>query len=122
MIIYGVALLAFCFLAGKLLGTYLGILIGVNGDVGGVGFAMILLMLIHLRLKRNGWFDPETGKGILFWSSMYIPVIIAMAATQNVKAAISAGPVAILAGAAATAAGFLFVPLIARIGKPIQEK
>lgn len=49
MIIYGVALLAFCFLAGKLLGSYLGVLIGVNGDVGGVGFAMLFLMVINLR-------------------------------------------------------------------------
>ncbi len=117
MIIYGVALLAFCFLAGKLLGTYLGALIGISSDVGGVGFAMLLLMLINLQLKRSGNFNMETGKGILFWSAMYIPIIVAMASTQNVKAALSGGPVALLAGAAATIAGFFLVPLIARIGK-----
>jgi len=122
MIIYGVALLAFCFLVGKLLGTYLGVLIGVNGDVGGVGFAMLLLMLINLQLKRSGNFNMETGKGILFWSAMYLPIIVAMAATQNVKAALSGGPVAIIAGTVATIGGFFVLPLLSRIGREKQEK
>ena len=39
MKIYGVALLSFCFLVGKFLGTLLGKIIDVNGDVGGVGGA-----------------------------------------------------------------------------------
>ena len=42
MKIYGVALLSFCFLVGKFLGTLLGKIIDVNGDVGGVGFAMLV--------------------------------------------------------------------------------
>lgn len=117
MVIYGVALLAFCFLVGKILGSFLGACIGVNGDVGGVGFAMVLLMLINLYLKKKGWLKMETTKGILFWSSMYIPIIVAMAATQNVKAAISGGPVAIIVGAAITITGFLLVPLISKIGR-----
>ena len=45
MKIYGVALLAFCFLLGKLLGNFLAHLMQINGDVGGVGFAMLFLML-----------------------------------------------------------------------------
>jgi len=117
MIIYGVALLAFCFLAGKLMGSVLGSWIGINGDVGGVGFAMLLLMLINLYLKRRGWLLVETQKGILFWSAMYLPIIIAMAATRNVRAAISGGPIAIVAGIVVTLAAFALVPLIARIGR-----
>lgn len=117
MIIYGVALLAFCFLVGKLLGHLLGVLIGINSDVGGVGFAMLLLMLINLYLKNKGWLQAETTKGIMFWSSMYLPIIIAMAATRNVKAAISGGPVALVVGVVITITGFFLVPLIARIGK-----
>ena len=46
MRIYGVALLAFCFLTGKLVGNFLGAAIGVNGDVGGVGFGMVLLIFV----------------------------------------------------------------------------
>jgi malonate transporter MadL subunit len=122
MIIYGVALLAFCFLVGKLMGSFLGDLIGLNGDVGGVGFAMLLLMLINLYLKRRGWLQLETQKGILFWSSMYLPIIVAMAATRNVKAAISGGPVAIVAGVIVTTAAFFLVPLIAKIGREKSEE
>lgn len=117
MIIYGVALLAFCFLAGKLMGSFLGSLMGINGDVGGVGFAMLLLMLINLYLKRKGWLPMETQKGILFWSSMYLPIIVAMAATRNVKAAISGGPIAMIVGVIVTLSAFFLVPLIAKIGR-----
>ncbi|HKK73913.1 MAG TPA: malonate transporter subunit MadL [Saprospiraceae bacterium] len=121
MIIYGVALLAFCFLVGKLMGSFLGSLIGINGDVGGVGFAMLLLMLINLYLKRKGWLLVETQKGILFWSSMYLPIIVAMAATRNVKAAVSGGPIAIVVGLIVTLSAFFLVPLIAKIGREKPE-
>ena len=121
MIIYGVALLAFCFLAGKLMGSILGSWIGINGDVGGVGFAMLLLMLINLFLKRRGWLPMETQKGILFWSSMYLPIIVAMAATRNVKAAVSGGPIAIVVGVIVTISAFFLVPLIAKIGREKRE-
>ena len=117
MIIYGVAILSFCFLLGKLLGYTLGSWIGIDGDVGGVGFAMLLLMLINLSMKRKGWVKMETTQGILFWSSMYLPIIVAMAATRNVNAAISSGPVAAVAGVAATLIGFAMVKVISKIGR-----
>ena len=44
MIIYGVALLAICTLAGVIMGDMLGVLLGVKSNVGGVGIAMILLI------------------------------------------------------------------------------
>ncbi|PSR12900.1 MAG: malonate transporter subunit MadL [Bacteroidetes bacterium] len=117
MTIYGVALLSFCFLAGKLLGNLLGVLLHINGDVGGVGFAMLLLIFSNAWLRRKGWLQPATTNGILFWTSMYIPIIVAMSATQNVRAAITGGPVALVVGIIATLAAFLLVPLIAKIGK-----
>ena len=46
MIIYGVALLAFCFLTGNYIGDILGALLGVKANVGGVGFAMLLLIIL----------------------------------------------------------------------------
>tara|TARA_Y100000385_G_scaffold268559_1_gene305708 strand:+ start:156 stop:524 length:369 start_codon:yes stop_codon:yes gene_type:complete len=117
MKIYGVALLAFCFLIGKLIGNYLGILIGLKSDVGGVGFAMFFLMLSYSYFKKKGLVKEITAQGILFWSSMYLPIIIAMAATQNVKAAISQGPLAGVIGVVVTITGFLLVPLISKIGQ-----
>ena len=44
MKIYGVTLLCACFLAGKFLGGVLGMALGIPGDIGGVGFAMLLLV------------------------------------------------------------------------------
>jgi malonate transporter MadL subunit len=53
---------------------------------------------------------------------MYLPIIVAMAATRNVKAAISGGPVAIVAGVIVTIAAFFLVPLIAKIGREKSEE
>lgn len=117
MTIYGVALLAFCFLAGKITGTLLGAAIGINGDVGGVGFAMLLLILLNTWLKRRGWMDGPTTGGLLFWSSMYIPIIVAMAAVQNATAALTGGWLAVAAGVLVTLAALWLVPLLSRIGR-----
>lgn len=117
MKIYGVALLGACFLIGKYLGQLLGKALGLEGDIGGVGFAMLLLMLMSNYMRKKQWLEPESESGIRFWSAMYIPIIVAMAATQNVDAAFSGGWVALLAGAAATVLGLLLVPVISRIGR-----
>ncbi|NVJ63517.1 MAG: malonate transporter subunit MadL [Flavobacteriaceae bacterium] len=121
MKIYGVALLVFCFLIGKYLGGLLAELIGISGDVGGVGFAMLLLMFANGFLKRFSWYEVQTKAGVLFWSSMYIPVIVAMAATRNVHAAISGGWTALIAGVAVTLVGFMLVPLLSKIRTTKQE-
>ena len=118
MVIYGVALLAGCFLCGKILGSLLGAALNFNGDIGGVGFAMILLILSNAYFKKKGWLKEPTRSGLVFWSAMYIPIIIAMAATQHVNAALSGGMLAVLAGLLATAGAFALVPLIAKIGRP----
>ncbi len=116
MKIYGVALLAGCFLLGKILGNILGQLININSDIGGVGFAMFLLMVSSIFLRKKGWLVQESEKGILFWSSIYIPIVVAMAATLNVKAAVSGGFVAIFAGIGVTIVCLFLVPLISKIG------
>ena len=59
-------------------------------------------------------FEKETG---FFWSAMYIPVVVAMAAKQNVIAAISGGPVAILAGFCAVVLSFIMIPLISKLNR-----
>jgi malonate transporter MadL subunit len=48
---------------------------------------------------------------------MYIPIIVAMAAQQNVAAAVSGGAMAMLAGVAAVVAGFALVPVLARMAR-----
>ncbi|MBM3604054.1 MAG: malonate transporter subunit MadL [Alphaproteobacteria bacterium] len=116
MIIYGVAALAACHLAGVILGDLLGIILGVESNVGGVGFAMLLLIFATDWMRRTGRLPPVSEQGILFWSAMYIPIVVAMAAQQNVVAALAGGPVAILVGLAATVACWALVPVVARIG------
>jgi len=122
MKIYGVALLAGCFLLGKILGNILGALININSDIGGVGFAMFLLMLSSIYLRKKGWLVQESERGIWFWSSIYIPIVVAMAATLNVKAAVSGGFIAILAGIGVTVVCLFLVPVIAKIGRKNESE
>ncbi len=118
MVIYGVALLAVCSLIGLLVGEALGALIGVKANVGGVGFAMILLLVATDWLAKRGRFKPVSASGVTFWSLMYIPIVVAMAAQQNVLGAIKGGPLAFLAGTIGVALSFALVPMLARIGRP----
>lgn len=116
MVIYGVALLAFCMLVGVFVGDLLGDLIGVQANVGGVGIAMLLLIYLS-NLSSERWrLKPMTERGVHFWSAMYIPIVVAMAAKQNVIAAISSGWMAIIAGVAAVAVSFAMIPVLAKIG------
>ena len=115
MVIYGVGLLAACMLAGVILGDLLGQLIGVQANVGGVGIAMLLLIWAVNASGLNKLLEPLTAAGINFWSAMYIPIVIAMAAKQNVVAAVSSGWLAIIAGVAAVAISFAMIPLLSRL-------
>lgn len=119
--IYGVALLAACFLAGRMIGEWLGQLIGIEANVGGVGFSMILLILVTQWLHHQDRLRLQTETGILFWSNLYIPVIVAMSAIQNVNGAISSGMIAVLAGVIPTAVCFLLVPRLARMSQRKSE-
>ncbi|MEU3192171.1 malonate transporter subunit MadL [Streptomyces sp. NPDC006992] len=116
MVIHGVAALALCMLAGTLVGEVLGAAVGVDANVGGVGFAMIMLVLVTSWLRSKGRFPEPSEQGVLFWSALYIPIVIAMAATQNVVKAVTGGPMAILAGLAALVAGGALVPVLGRMG------
>ena len=116
MVIYGVALLSLCMLVGVFVGDLLGDLIGVQANVGGVGIAMLLLIYLT-NLSSEKWrLVPITENGVHFWSAMYIPIVVAMAAKQNVIAAISSGWMAITAGVAAVVVSFAMIPLLSRIG------
>ncbi len=121
MIIYGVALLAACYLVGQTMGELLGNWLNINSNVGGVGFAMILLILVNQWMHKRKWLTPEMENGILFWSNLYIPVIVAMSAIQDVKAAISGGAVALLAGIIPVVLSVMTLPLLMRMGSREQK-
>ena len=121
MVIYGVALLSFCMLVGVFVGDLLGELLGVQANVGGVGIAMLLLIVLSNLSSHKLRLNPITATGIGFWSAMYIPIVVAMAAKQNVIAAISSGWMAITAGIAAVAASFLMIPVLARFARDSQD-
>ena len=57
MVIYGVALLAFCFITGLFLGELLGRLIGIEANLGGVGIAMLLLIGLSAFLKKKIFYN-----------------------------------------------------------------
>jgi len=121
MIIYGVALLSACLVLGMLAGEYLGVLIGVEANVGGVGIAMLLLVLACNLKRFKPLVDGLSGDGIKFWSAMYIPIVVAMAARQNVVAAVDGGMLALVAGVAAVVVSFALVPILSRIGNHHKE-
>ncbi|MCA9240615.1 MAG: malonate transporter subunit MadL, partial [Planctomycetales bacterium] len=54
MAIYGTALLSLCLICGLLVGKLIGLAIGVDANVGGVGFAMLLLIVVSGRLQAAG--------------------------------------------------------------------
>jgi len=116
MVIYGTALLSACLLLGLLVGRAIGWMVGVEANIGGVGLAMLALILCCDRLQAAKLMRPPTEQGIQFWSSVYIPVVVAMAASQNVFAALSGGAVAVVAGVLSVAACYSHVPVIGRIG------
>ncbi|TYP57809.1 malonate transporter subunit MadL [Thermosediminibacter litoriperuensis] len=115
MEIYGMGIISLCMFIGTFLGNLLGELLGVSGDVGGVGMAMLLLVLISNYMESKGKPFPERiAKGIEFVSCLYIPIVVAMASIQNVLAAFKGGAVAFLAGGLATIGSMLLIPLISR--------
>jgi malonate transporter MadL subunit len=122
MIIYGVAILSACLVAGLYIGELLGSLIGVQANVGGVGIAMLLLIFAQNLPRKKPFASGSSAGGITFWGAMYIPIVVAMAARQNVVGAVEGGALAILAGVAAVAVSFALIPLISRIGNPPEAR
>lgn len=105
-------------IVGIFIGRLLGLVLGVNGDVGGVGFAMLLMILITQYLESKGKpISKKTGDGIRLLSSLYIPIVVAMSSIQNVTSALNGGVVALLAGVLGSIGGLLLVPVISKLGK-----
>ena len=110
--IYSLLTLALCMLLGKYIGTCFGSLVGIGADVGGVGFAILLLLFVN----NSKWFPfakrQDFIQGMNLWKKMYMPVVVAMAASQNVYRMLTSGMVAIVGGAAVVAFPFLLLYLL----------
>lgn len=116
MTIYGTGLLSLCLLIGLIVGRLIGAALGVDADIGGVGIAMLLLISGCDALQRRGWLKPQTEAGVTFWGQMYVPIVVAVAASQNVIGALSGGVMAAVAGLTAVAISFVLVGILARLG------
>ncbi|MDB3993635.1 malonate transporter subunit MadL [Gammaproteobacteria bacterium] len=116
MIVYGVALLSGCLILGMIIGEALGAALNVEANVGGVGIAMIFLVLASNSEKFKSLTQDAAGSGIKFWSAMYIPIVVAMAARQDVAGATEGGLLAVVAGVAAVTVSFALVPILSKIG------
>jgi len=121
MIIYGTALLAVCHLLGIFLGDVLGLALGVKTNVGGVGIAMLLLIVARLYMQKRDILPKLTELGVEYWGAMYIPVVVAMAAQQDMVAALRGGPVAVLSAIAAAAICAVVISAINRAERPEEE-
>ncbi|NLD05913.1 MAG: malonate transporter subunit MadL [Synergistaceae bacterium] len=117
MVIYGVLLLAVCYFAGLFVGELTGILVGLNANVGGVGFAMLFLLLLfsYSETVKKNLKSERFSDGLKFWQNMYIPVVIAMSASQDVVKAIRSGWLAITCGITLTVLSLCLVPFVSRI-------
>jgi len=122
MIIYGTALLAVCHLLGIFLGDVLGHALGVKTNVGGVGIAMLLLIVARLYMQKRAILPKLTELGVEYWGAMYIPVVVAMAAQQDMVAALRGGPVAVLSAIGAVALCAVVIAAINRAERPEEER
>ena len=121
MIIYGTALLAACHLLGIFLGDLLGQALGVKTNVGGVGIAMLLLIFARLYMASRNILPKLTELGVEYWGAMYIPVVVAMAAQQDVVSALRGGPVALLSAFGAVAICACVIAVINRTERPAVD-
>ena len=115
MIIYGTAILAICHLLGDYLGNLLGMALGVKANVGGVAIAMILLILSKELLAKKGYLSQVTQFGVLYWSGMYMPIVVAMSAGQNVVAALSGGMLGLIVSVASLIGTVLVIRYLNRM-------
>ena len=121
MMIYGAALLAGCMFIGSFIGNLLGLATGLNSDIGGVGFAMLFLLLTTNSKAFMNRMPKGTAGGLEFWKEMFIPVVIAMSASQNVFQALSSGWLALVAGIAVVLVAFLLIPVFNRFAPKADD-
>lgn len=119
MPIYGTALLSLCLLTGLTVGRLIGAALGVDADIGGVGIAMILLIVGCDALQRRGPMKAPTERH-RFGARCICPSWSrwqrARMCSEHFRAVM-----AIVAGLAAVAASFVLVAVLAKSGSK-EEK
>ncbi|MGQ9845751.1 MAG: malonate transporter subunit MadL [Caldisericia bacterium] len=116
MEIYGLAILTSLFIVGETIGYSLGKLLNV-GDVGGVGFAMLFLILLTNTKYWNEKVAEKTKNGVKFIGAIYVPIIVAMVLQSNILGAFKSGLVAFLAGGVAVVGMLLLTPFLSKFAK-----
>ena len=56
MKIYGIAILSLCYLAEQVIGALLGLGLAFKGNIGGVAFGMLFLIVFADHFKNKGFF------------------------------------------------------------------
>ena len=79
--------------------------------------AILVKVGARVWLARNGALSAGIKLGTEFWATMYIPIVVAMAAQQNVLSAAGGGPMVVIAAVLTVAACAGVVALISRIDK-----
>jgi malonate transporter MadL subunit len=77
--------------------------------------AMILLIAARVWLTNRKLWTVGVNQGVMLWASLYIPIVIAMAAQQDVAAAVSGGPMVLIGGIGVVCLCFAMVALIGRL-------
>jgi malonate transporter MadL subunit len=113
-LILGTAIPSLCLVTGLVVGRLAGAAFGLDSDLGGVGLAMIQLILATDALRRGGLLTAGTEGDVAFWGQTYVPIVVAMAVSQNVQGALQGGWMAAFAGLAAVATAFLVMRLVGR--------
>ena len=90
-------------------------------NVGGVGIAMLLLIFARLYMQKRDILPKLTELGVEYWGAMYIPVVVAMAAQQDMVAALRGGPVAVLSAIGAVAVCAVVISAINRAERLEEE-
>lgn len=86
-------------------------------------FCHAFLVVSSQKLIEKGLLSKPAEQGVGFWSAMYIPIVVAMSANQNVIAALKGGPMAVIAGLGAVFIGFLLIKPLSKIGsKPSDQQ
>ena len=118
MEIFGLGIIGACMFIGSYIGRLLGTALGLDSDVGGVGFAMVLIVALCAYLEKKGTgLLKKTEGGIQFLSALYIPVVVAMSMNLNVYSAVTEGVIPIVAGVVATVGSLVLIPVLSKLAK-----
>jgi malonate transporter MadL subunit len=86
-----------------------------------VGIAMLLLIFARLSMAKKDLLPKLTELGVESWGAMYIPVVVAMAAQQDMVSALRGGPVALLSAIAAVGTCACVIAAINRMEITVEE-